>query len=54
MKYMIYQSFYKLYNSSNIEEIKGQSFDNLICSGAPGTKWFADKYPSFPYTFQRG
>ena len=39
------QSFNKLYNSSNIEKIKGNSFNYLICSGAPGTQWFANKYP---------
>jgi hypothetical protein len=31
------------YNSKNIEEIRGRSFDTLICAGAPGAKWKANQ-----------
>lgn len=39
------KSFEYLYNSKNIEEIRGRKFDFLICAGAPGTKWLANKEP---------
>lgn len=38
-------SFDKLYNSKNIEDIKGESFRYLICAGAPAVKWKANKFP---------
>ena len=34
-----------LYNSKNIEEIKNKNFNLVICAGAPGTKWIANKNP---------
>ena len=34
------------YNSSNIEEIRGKSYDLLICAAAPATKWKANQYPA--------
>lgn len=37
--------FDALYNSRNIHEIEGRSFDLLVCAGAPGTKWLANQRP---------
>ncbi|WML41237.1 NAD(P)-dependent oxidoreductase [Neobacillus sp. OS1-2] len=37
--------FDRLYNSKNISEIKGESFELLICAGAPAVKWKANKFP---------
>ncbi|MBD1878308.1 NAD-dependent epimerase/dehydratase family protein [Coleofasciculus sp. FACHB-T130] len=37
--------FNSLYNSKNIESIIDQSFDVLVCSGAPAVKWLANKEP---------
>lgn len=31
------------YNSQNIEEIRGRTFDTVICAGAPGAKWKANR-----------
>jgi nucleoside-diphosphate-sugar epimerase len=31
------------YNSQNIEDICGRSFDTVICAGAPGAKWKANQ-----------
>ncbi len=39
------QPFDAFYNSKNIEEIAGQSFDFLVCAGAPAVKWLANKDP---------
>lgn len=39
------ENFDFCYNSQNIEEIKGRSFDLLICAGARGVKWKANKFP---------
>lgn len=33
------------FNSSNIQDIRGDSFDYVICAGAPGQKWLANKNP---------
>lgn len=33
------------FNSQNIAEIEGKSFDLLVCSGAPAQKWKANKEP---------
>jgi nucleoside-diphosphate-sugar epimerase len=33
------------YNSKNIEEIRGQSFDTLVFSGAQAVKWWANQNP---------
>jgi len=33
------------FNSKNIEEIRGQSFQSVICAGAAGLKWQANKDP---------
>ena len=31
------------YNSQNIEDIQGRSFETLVCAGAPGAKWKANR-----------
>jgi nucleoside-diphosphate-sugar epimerase len=33
------------FNSSNIEQIAGQEFDLVVCSGAPAEKWKANREP---------
>ena len=43
------KSFPFLYNSQNIDKIKGKDFDLLICSGARGFKWMANKYVTEDY-----
>ncbi len=37
--------FAGLYNSRNIEDIAGRSFDRVICAGVSATKWMANKNP---------
>ncbi len=37
--------FGSIYNSKNIEEIAGQSFDLLVFAGAQAKKWWANKEP---------
>lgn len=37
--------FDDFYNSKNIEEIAGRSYDFLVCSGAPAEKWKANQDP---------
>jgi nucleoside-diphosphate-sugar epimerase len=39
------RGFDALYNSSNIEEIAGRSFDLIVCAGAPAEKWKANADP---------
>jgi nucleoside-diphosphate-sugar epimerase len=39
------RSFDALYNSRNIDEIRRQSFDLVVCSGAPAEKWKANADP---------
>jgi len=34
-----------LYNSKNIEEIRGKNFDTVACAGVPAVKWLANKEP---------
>lgn len=43
------QQFAHLYNSKNIEEIQGKEFDLIVCAGAPGVKWLANKEPGKDY-----
>jgi len=43
------QQFTHLYNSKNIEEIQGKEFDLIVCAGAPGVKWIANKEPGKDY-----
>lgn len=38
-------SFSSCYRSTNIAEIHGQSFDVLVCAGAPAQKWLANREP---------
>ncbi|MFA5975691.1 MAG: NAD-dependent epimerase/dehydratase family protein [Elusimicrobiota bacterium] len=38
-------SFGALYNSNNIESIRGQRFDLVVCAGAPADKWRANQNP---------
>ena len=33
------------YNSSNIGEIEGRSFDRIVCAGVSAVKWLANKEP---------
>ena len=35
--------FDDLYNSKNIEDIAGRSYDVIVCCGMPGAKWLANK-----------
>lgn len=39
-------AFEARYNSSNIEEIAGRSFDLIVCAGAPAEKWKANADPA--------
>ena len=39
------QDFKAEYNSKNIAEIRGKSFDTVVCCGAPAAKWIANKEP---------
>jgi dTDP-4-dehydrorhamnose reductase len=38
-------SFGALYRSTNISDIGGQSFDTVVCAGAPAQKWIANREP---------
>lgn len=38
-------AFESLYRSTNIGEINGQSFDTVVCAGAPAQKWIANREP---------
>jgi hypothetical protein len=37
--------FESLYRSTNIRDIEGQSFDTVVCAGAPAQKWIANREP---------
>lgn len=37
--------FDSLYRSTNIGEIKGRSFETVVCAGAPAQKWIANRDP---------
>jgi len=39
------RAFDARYNSGNIEEIAGRSFDLIVCAGAPAEKWKANADP---------
>ena len=41
-KQSVFESFY---NSSNLQDIEGKTFDTLVFSGAPANKWIANKAP---------
>jgi dTDP-4-dehydrorhamnose reductase len=38
-------SFEALYRSTDIQEIRGKSFDSVVCAGAPAQKWIANSQP---------
>lgn len=38
-------NFESLYRSTNIRDIKGQSFNTVVCAGAPAQKWIANREP---------
>jgi len=38
-------NFDNLYRSINISEIRNNSFDTVVCAGAPAVKWLANKEP---------
>jgi len=40
------RSFSGLFNSRNIEDIRGQSFDQVVCAGVSAVKWLANKEPA--------
>jgi hypothetical protein len=40
------RAFDSLYRSTNIHEIDGGRFDTVVCAGAPGVKWLANKEPA--------
>ncbi len=37
--------FDDLYRSTNIHQIRGHSYDLLVCAGVPAVKWHANKFP---------
>ena len=37
--------FQSLYRSVNIADIEGQTFDTVVCAGAPAQKWIANSEP---------
>lgn len=37
--------FHEFYRSTNIDDIRGKSFDLIVCAGAPAVKWKANKEP---------
>ena len=39
------ESFTSLYRSTNIGDIDNQSFDTVVCAGAPAQKWIANREP---------
>ncbi|MFK2904151.1 NAD(P)-dependent oxidoreductase [Dyella ginsengisoli] len=38
--------FESLYRSTNIGDIREQSFDTVVCAGAPAQKWIANREPN--------
>ena len=38
-------AFDDYFNSRNIEEIAGRRYDLIVCAGAPGAKWLANRDP---------
>jgi len=42
-------SFENLYDIKNIEDIKGEEFNLVVCAAAPGIKWHANKKPEEDY-----
>lgn len=42
---LVQSPFAFTYNSKNIGEIQNKTFELVVCAGAPGTKWIANKNP---------
>lgn len=40
-----HKKFSDRFNSINIQGIVEDSYECIVCAGAPGTKWFANKFP---------
>jgi nucleoside-diphosphate-sugar epimerase len=40
-----HKKFNDRFNSKNIQELGESSYKCIVCAGAPGTKWFANKFP---------
>lgn len=40
-----YRPFQGRFNSSSIGELRGQSYDTVVCAGAPAAKWIANGDP---------
>lgn len=38
--------FADLYRSTNIQDIRGRSYDVVVCAGAPAQKWLANREPA--------
>lgn len=38
-------AFDELYNSRNIEDIRGRSFERIVCAGVSAVKWWANLHP---------
>jgi hypothetical protein len=38
-------AFTELYNSKNIEEMRGKDYDLVVCAGVSAVKWWANKHP---------
>jgi nucleoside-diphosphate-sugar epimerase len=34
------------FNSKNIEDLKGQHFERIVCAGLPAAKWLANQHPT--------
>lgn len=42
---MLQTTFTDLYNSKNIEEIRGREYDVVVCAGTPAAMWLANNHP---------
>jgi dTDP-4-dehydrorhamnose reductase len=40
------ERFTALYRSTNIDQIENESFDTVVCAGAPAQKWIANRDPA--------
>lgn len=40
------RSYHSRYRSSDIETIRGQSFDHIVCAGVQAMKWWANLHPA--------
>lgn len=47
-------AFDALFNSSNIGEIRGKSFDRIVCAGVTAVKWWANRNPDEDLSRIRG